>query len=109
MDCRSRSARGAIQKKEKKEMSYHFASQLTMDFVEPRQTHHPVRAIGNKQNAKILAHLNEGRSITSLEALNLYGCFRLASRIHDLRKAGIDVKVGEHTTEGGKKVARYYL
>ena len=90
-------------------MSYHFANQLTMDFVEPRQTHHPVRAIGNKQNAKILAHLNEGRSITALEALNLYGCFRLASRIHDLRKAGIDVKVGEHTTSEGKKVARYYL
>ena len=90
-------------------MSYHFASQLTMDFIEPRQTHHPVRAIGNKQNAKILAHLNEGQSITALEALNLYGCFRLASRIHDLRKAGVDVKVGDHITEQGKKVARYYL
>jgi len=109
MEGRDEYSQGSIYKEYKKEMSYHFASQLTMDFVEPRQTHHPIRAIGNKQNAKILAHLNEGRSITSLEALKLYGCFRLASRIHDLRKAGVDVKVGEHITEGGKKVARYYL
>ena len=90
-------------------MSFHFASQLTMDFVEPSTTHHPQKPIGNKQNAKILEHLNSGRSITAIEALQLYGCFRLASRIHDLRKAGVDVKVADHITDNGKKVARYYL
>jgi len=90
-------------------MSFHFASQLTMPFVEPRETHHPQKPIGNKQNAKILAHLNSGRSITAIEALQLYGCFRLAARIHDLKKHGVEVKVRDVATEGGKKIAQYYL
>lgn len=44
------------------------------------------------QNAKILEYLNNGNTITSLEALNLFGCFRLASRISDLKKKGYAIK-----------------
>ena len=33
------------------------------------------------QNRLILAHLRTGATITGIEALNLYGCFRLPSRI----------------------------
>jgi len=38
------------------------------------------------QETQILTHLAQGHSITPLEALNKFGCFRLASRINSLRK-----------------------
>lgn len=40
------------------------------------------------QTASILSHLSVHGSITPREALDLYGCFRLAARICELRKAG---------------------
>ena len=43
----------------------------------------------NSQNRVLLQHLKMGGTITALEAVNLYGCMRLASRICDLRKIGI--------------------
>lgn len=36
--------------------------------------------------------LEHGGSITALEALRDFGCYRLASRISDLRKEGLDIK-----------------
>ena len=44
------------------------------------------------QAAKILSHLNKHGSITPLEALNRYGCMRLAPRIKELREAGHAIK-----------------
>ena len=44
------------------------------------------------QNERIMRHLREYGSITQLEAMNEYGIFRLASRISDLRKEGINIK-----------------
>ena len=44
------------------------------------------------QAESILNHLKEGKSITPLEALYDFGCFRLASRISDLKKAGHDIE-----------------
>ena len=35
------------------------------------------------QTKMIKAHLDKGHSITAFEALKLYGCLRLASRMHD--------------------------
>ncbi|MBR5874517.1 MAG: hypothetical protein IKY90_07295 [Oscillospiraceae bacterium] len=35
---------------------------------------------------QILKHLQKHGSITPLEALQLYGCFRLGARVCDLRK-----------------------
>lgn len=43
------------------------------------------------QNAKIKVWLQAGRKLTSLEALNLFGCMRLTSRIHDLRERGLNI------------------
>jgi hypothetical protein len=40
------------------------------------------------QSEQILAHLLRGETITAIEAQNRYGCFRLAARIGELRKAG---------------------
>lgn len=40
---------------------------------------------------RIMRHLNDYGSITSLEAVNEYGIMRLASRIHDLKTQGVPV------------------
>ncbi|WP_420013315.1 helix-turn-helix domain-containing protein [Tateyamaria sp.] len=39
-------------------------------------------------NAKVLAHVQLGKSITPLEALDEFGCFRLGARIYGLKQAG---------------------
>ena len=40
------------------------------------------------QAGRILAYLREGHRITALEALELFQCFRLAARVHELRREG---------------------
>lgn len=40
------------------------------------------------QCERILRHLNDHGSITSLEAMSEYGIMRLASRINDLKRMG---------------------
>ena len=37
------------------------------------------------QKSEILRHLKKGNSITQVEAFKLFSCFRLASRIEELR------------------------
>lgn len=61
------------------------------------------------QNNKIAEHLHKGLSITSLEALHLFGCMRLASRIHDLRVRGENIIVEKVKLANGKTVAQYRL
>jgi hypothetical protein len=56
-----------------------------------------------------LSHLQSGRPITALEALNLYGIFRLASRIHDLKKHGVEIQSRDVETQNGKKISQYFL
>lgn len=46
----------------------------------------------NTQLNRILAHLLEHETITPLEALSEYGCYRLGARIADLRKQGYDIE-----------------
>ena len=57
--------------------------------------------------SRILAHLKR-KSITPLEALNLYGCFRLAAIIHKLRNSGMEIKT-VNKTQNGKTFAQYFL
>ena len=63
------------------------------------------------QCKRILAYLLNGSRITSLEALRLFGCMRLASRNSDLLKIHTEKKfkatMVETTT--GKRVAQYYI
>ena len=65
------------------------------------------------QNKLILAHLKEGNSLTALDALQNYGCFRLASRINDLKNQGhaiINVPKKVMTRKNGNvTVAEYFL
>lgn len=44
------------------------------------------------QEEMIRKHLNKKGSITSWEAIKLYGCTRLSSKIYDLRKEGFKIK-----------------
>ena len=120
MDCRSRSARGAIQKKEKKEMSYHFASQMTMDFVEPGQNYRNtdpetsktagksagIRA-GSQRHSILLAYFAESQrqefptlGLTDEEAGNVSGLSQKPKccywkRCSELRELGLIIPNGE--------------
>ena len=60
------------------------------------------------QNRAILNYLESGGSISSIEALNKFQCFRLAARVRDLRKAGHDIQT-KTVKEDGKKYAVYSL
>ena len=44
------------------------------------------------QYIKIKAHLQNGKKITPIDALNLYGCFRLSAIIFNLRQNGYPIK-----------------
>jgi hypothetical protein len=63
----------------------------------------------DSQNALIKGWLLNGHSLTQLEALTQFGCFRLAARIADLKDKGLDVVTHMVTLENGKRVARYIL
>ena len=61
------------------------------------------------QCKQIAAWLNEGKSITQLDALRMFGCMRLASRICDLRERGMNIKTEKIVTPTGKMVASYRI
>ena len=61
------------------------------------------------QNKQIKAWLESGKSLTPLDALNLFGCFRLGARVFDLKNDyGMNIKT-EMVKENGKRYARYSL
>lgn len=62
------------------------------------------------QTTRIAEYLKEGNSITPLEALNLFGCFRLGARIADIKERyGWIIESNRVTTTTGKRVASYKL
>lgn len=60
------------------------------------------------QEGRILAWLKSGQSLTPLDALQQFGCLRLAARICDLRDQGnlITCKI---VKQGDKRFAEYRL
>jgi len=62
------------------------------------------------QKAKILEHLTRYKHISPFEAMNLYGCMRLASRILELKNDGHEIKKTMlKNTASGKSHAVYAL
>ena len=61
------------------------------------------------QRDMILEHLRKYGSITPLEALDRFACFRLGARILELRKLGHPIETTPYTTPGGATVAKYVL
>ena len=60
------------------------------------------------QKKQIKKHLLEGYSITQLEALNWFGCFRLADVVYKLKADGMEIKT-EMIQNGRKRYARYKI
>lgn len=56
----------------------------------------------------IKEHLESGKSLTPIDALNMFGCFRLSGRILDLRRKGMKIKT-EIVEKNDKRFARYVL
>lgn len=65
------------------------------------------------QCQRVQRHLEDYGSITSLEAMQDYGIMRLASRISDLKKAGVpiikEMVKGENRYGEATSYARYTL
>jgi hypothetical protein len=53
--------------------------------------------------------MEKRKSITALEALGVYGVFRLAAVIYDIKKAGFEVNSVLHQDSNGKRYSRYSL
>ena len=51
------------------------------------------------QTGEVLAHLIEHGSITSIEAIQKYGCTRLSARIFDYKEMGYDIESDSMTTK----------
>lgn len=63
------------------------------------------------QTVAVLAYLRDGHSLTAIEALERFGCFRLAARISDVKlllEEGESI-VTEMVSSSGRTYARYGL
>jgi hypothetical protein len=60
------------------------------------------------QSQKILNYLQTGKTLSPLQALQLFNCMRLASRINDLRKDGHEVTT-DIVYQDDKRWANYRL
>lgn len=60
------------------------------------------------QSYQIREYLLQGNTITAMEALKLFGCFRLSGRIYDLRKEGLNIST-TIIKINGKRVAEYSI
>lgn len=60
------------------------------------------------QKQQIKKHLESRKTITPIQALNKYGCFRLAAVIYNLKAEGLKI-VTEIQFEGKKQFAKYRL
>ena len=62
------------------------------------------------QIERVKNHLQSGWSITPIQALNKYGCFRLAAIIHRLRtEYNMNIKTVQTSNGTGKFYATYRL
>ena len=56
----------------------------------------------------IQAHLESGLTLTPKEAIDLFGCMRLAAIVHRLRGRGLDIET-ELVPWGGSAYAEYSI
>jgi hypothetical protein len=61
------------------------------------------------QARKVLKHLEKHKHITPLEAIGVYGIYRLAARICELRQSGHRVLTHMQKDANYKPYARYVL
>lgn len=58
--------------------------------------------------ARIRSWLRSGKALTPIEALNRFGCMRLAARVHELRTEGLPI-ITERVQRNGATVTRYRM
>jgi Helix-turn-helix domain len=61
------------------------------------------------QRQQILEYLKTGKTLTPLDALELFGCFRLSARIYELKDSGWPIHCDRRSTESGKVVGHYTM
>jgi hypothetical protein len=61
------------------------------------------------QAKRILRYLQAGHRLTAWDALEQFGCFRLAARIHELRRDGWQIIERTVETASGKRIAEYSM
>ena len=59
------------------------------------------------QREDIYDFLNDGNTLTPMEALRMFGTMRLGARCFELRNRGVKSRLVR--TPGGKHVAQYYI
>jgi len=64
--------------------------------------------MNRSQSDRIIDYLASGQSLTPLAALKRFGCFRLAARIADLKRAGHRITT-KMQWRGEKRFASYRL
>jgi hypothetical protein len=58
---------------------------------------------------QIREHLMRGGTLTQIDAIAKFGCFRLAARIYDIRKTGLEIHRIMVKTDQRRVFAKYYL
>jgi len=67
-------------------------------------------SIGKRsQSDRILEALLDGKKLTALDALEMFGCYRLAARIADIRARGYEVMTSYRVTPNGARIAVYRM
>ena len=61
------------------------------------------------QKQQVKEHLKDGNSITPIEELERFGCFRLASIICRLRDGGMSIKTSLTKNSHGHSFAKYTI
>ena len=61
------------------------------------------------QAQMVLEALQRGDKITAINALSRFGVFRLAARIHELKKLGHDIQSATMDRKDGKRYSVYWL
>lgn len=77
-----------------------------------KDNYNPNEATSASQTSRILAWMKAGNRITPIQALELFGSFRLGARIAEIKEKGFLVKsefVKVGTGKKAKQVKCYYL
>ena len=66
--------------------------------------------MNSTQTAQVLSHLKQGHTITQVDAIRLFKCYRLSAIIKRLRNQGYEiVTYNERNSSGTGRHARYEL
>jgi hypothetical protein len=61
------------------------------------------------QNQMVLNYLKTGKVLTPIEALDLFGCFRLSARVYELKDKGWPIHCKRKALPLGKVVGHYSM